>query len=127
MQYICWCSFVYGGYVSILIAPVFAMGDVGDIGRRAGMFITISSMGVLIGPPISGAINARTGGYTDVGYYAGMSLVTHFFCRSAAVSPPVLISLGLTRDDDLGGVMVLSTFLLVIVRYLQLGHLFGKV
>jgi len=35
--------------------------------------MTIMSFGALAGPPISGAINTSTGGYKDVGIYAGMS------------------------------------------------------
>ena len=53
------------------------MGEVNDIGRRTGMFLTVTSVGVLSGPPISGVINARTGGYTEVGYYAGESFVIY--------------------------------------------------
>ena len=52
------------------------MGEVDKIGRRTGMLLTFASVGVLTGPPISGAINARTGGYTKVGYYAGVSFAT---------------------------------------------------
>ena len=54
------------------------MGEVGDVGRRTGMFLTVTALGVLIGPPISGAINARTGGFKEVAYYAGESLVAAF-------------------------------------------------
>lgn len=85
-----------GAYVSLLVAPVFAMGEVGDVGRRTGMFLTVTALGLLIGPPISGAINARTGGFKEVGYYAG-------------------------------GTIIFSVLLLIIVRHLQLGRLFGKV
>ncbi|KIM56189.1 hypothetical protein SCLCIDRAFT_133204 [Scleroderma citrinum Foug A] len=67
-----------GAYVSLLVAPVFAMGEVGDVGRRTGMFLTVTALGMLIGPPISGAINARTGGFKEVAYYAGESLVAAF-------------------------------------------------
>lgn len=48
-----------------------AMGTAHDVGRRVGMAMTIFAMGALAGPPISGAINAGTGGYKAVGYYAG--------------------------------------------------------
>jgi hypothetical protein len=37
-----------------------------------GMVFTVCSIGALCGPPISGLIEARTGGYVAVGYYAGM-------------------------------------------------------
>ncbi|KAL4064203.1 major facilitator superfamily domain-containing protein [Scleroderma yunnanense] len=84
-----------GTYVSLLVAPVFEMGEVGDVGRRTGMFLTVATFGVLTGPPISGAINERTGGFKEVGYYAG-------------------------------GVIVFSVLLLIVVRHLLLGRLFGK-
>ncbi|KAI5988001.1 MFS general substrate transporter [Pisolithus marmoratus] len=51
-------GFASGTYVSLIAAPPMAMGDVGDVGRR--------------GTPISGAINARTGGFKDPGFYAGV-------------------------------------------------------
>jgi hypothetical protein len=35
------------------------------------MFMSILSIGALAGPPISGAISTATGGFKDVGYYAG--------------------------------------------------------
>ena len=47
------------------------MGDTEDVGRRLGMFMSILSIGALAGPPISGAISTVTGGFKDVGYYAG--------------------------------------------------------
>lgn len=51
-----------------------AMGTAHDVGRRVGMAMTIFAIGALAGPPISGAINASTGGYRAVGYYAGTRL-----------------------------------------------------
>ncbi|KAI6124764.1 major facilitator superfamily domain-containing protein, partial [Pisolithus croceorrhizus] len=60
-----------GTYVSLIVAPAMAMGDVSDVGRRVGMFLTIAALGTLVGTPISGAINARTGGFKDPGFYAG--------------------------------------------------------
>jgi MCP family monocarboxylic acid transporter-like MFS transporter 10 len=50
---------------------MMALGDCADVGRRTGMYLTIVSIGVLVGPPISGAINHSTGGYTGVGLFAG--------------------------------------------------------
>ncbi|KAI5985639.1 MFS general substrate transporter [Pisolithus albus] len=88
-------GFASGTYVSLLVAPPMAMGDLGDVGRRVGMFLTIAALGTLVGTPISGAINARTGGFKDAGFYAG-------------------------------GVVLLSVLLLLVVRHLQLGRLFGK-
>ncbi|KAI6040592.1 MFS general substrate transporter [Pisolithus marmoratus] len=88
-------GFASGTYVSLIAAPPMAMGDVGDVGRRVGMFFTIAALGTLVGTPISGAINAQTGGFKDPGFYAG-------------------------------GTVMLSVFLLLVVRYLQLGRLYGR-
>ncbi|KAI5983072.1 MFS general substrate transporter [Pisolithus albus] len=85
----------FGAYVSLIVAPAMAMGDVSDVGRRVGMFMTIAALGTLVGTPISGAINARTGGFKDPGFFAG-------------------------------GVVIFSVLLLFVVRYLQLGRLYGK-
>jgi len=54
-----------------LPAPMMALGESADVGRRTGMYFTIVSLGALAGPPISGAINHATGGYTAVGSFAG--------------------------------------------------------
>ncbi|CAL1705216.1 unnamed protein product [Somion occarium] len=64
-----------GVYVSLLAAPIMAMGEVHDIGVRVGMSMTILAAGALAGPPISGAINQATGGFTAVGYYAGSVVI----------------------------------------------------
>jgi len=62
-----------GAFVSLIGAPMIALGDSADVGRRTGMYLTILSFGSLMGPPISGAINRATGGYSVVGIYAGQS------------------------------------------------------
>ena len=57
--------------VTLVSAPMMALGECADVGRRTGMYFTVSSLGSLAGPPISGAINHHTGGYTGVGFFAG--------------------------------------------------------
>ncbi|KAF8921208.1 MFS general substrate transporter [Mucidula mucida] len=64
-------GFSSGTYISLLVFPIMSMGTNDDIGRRLGMFTSIIAIGALTGPPISGAINSRSGGYEAVGYYAG--------------------------------------------------------
>ncbi|KAJ3912664.1 major facilitator superfamily domain-containing protein [Lentinula edodes] len=68
-------GFASGVYVSCFLMPIYEMSDVHDIGRRTGMIMSIGAIGALLGPPISGAINTNTGGYTAVGYYAGSMIV----------------------------------------------------
>ncbi|KAG8218036.1 major facilitator superfamily domain-containing protein, partial [Butyriboletus roseoflavus] len=60
-----------GTYVSLCSLPAMSMGAVGDVGRRTGLFLSFAAFGALGGPPISGAINSATGGFKDVGWYAG--------------------------------------------------------
>jgi MFS family permease len=64
-------GFCCGAYVAILTNPVMNLGQEGDVGRRVGMYLTIMAVGALAGPPISGAINTSTGGFSFVGIYAG--------------------------------------------------------
>ncbi len=75
-----------GAFVSLIGAPMIALGDSADVGRRTGMYLTILSFGSLMGPPISGAINRATGGYSVVGIYAGQSPF-YFFSIPVPVSP----------------------------------------
>lgn len=63
----------------MLAAPLISMGETHDVGLRLGMFFTILAIGALAGPPISGAINDATGGFKDVGYYAG-TYSWHYGC-----------------------------------------------
>ncbi|KAF9518774.1 hypothetical protein BS47DRAFT_1325097 [Hydnum rufescens UP504] len=87
-------SIVYGAstgaYMSLMALPVAkpSMGGQGDIGRRTGMVFTVCSIGALCGPPISGLIEARTGGYIAVGYYAGsvtiLACILMFACKIVA-------------------------------------------
>ncbi len=60
-----------GAMVTLMGAPMMALGESTDVGRRTGMYFTIVSLGALAGPPISGAIYHTTGGYTAVGIFAG--------------------------------------------------------
>ncbi|KIN99867.1 hypothetical protein M404DRAFT_30126 [Pisolithus tinctorius Marx 270] len=80
-------GFASGTYVSLLLAPPMAMGDVGDVGRRVGMFLTIAALGTLVGTPISGAINARTGDFKDSGFYAGESPPIHYLSLFCCIPP----------------------------------------
>ena len=60
-----------GGFVSLLPVPTAGMGSIQDLGRRLGISMTFFSIGIVVGPPISGTIYTSTGGYEAVGYYAG--------------------------------------------------------
>ncbi|KAI8982815.1 MFS general substrate transporter [Trametes punicea] len=64
-----------GVYVSLLAAPAVRMGKTQDVGVRVGMSMTVVALGAVAGPPISGAINAATGGYKYTGIYAGTAVM----------------------------------------------------
>jgi len=64
-----------GAMVPLMGAPIMALGESADVGRRTGMYFTIVSLGALAGPPISGAIVHATGSYTAVGIFAGCSVM----------------------------------------------------
>ncbi|KAI9459461.1 MFS general substrate transporter [Lactarius psammicola] len=68
-----------GAMVTLMTVPIMALGESADVGRRTGMYLTIISLGLLAGPPISGAINHMTGGYTAVGIFAGCSVMAAVF------------------------------------------------
>ncbi|KIM89623.1 hypothetical protein PILCRDRAFT_191632 [Piloderma croceum F 1598] len=68
-------GFCIGTYNSLLTLPIISMGVSGDVGRRIGMFMSITAIGALVGPPISGTINSITGGYKWVGTYAGSTIM----------------------------------------------------
>ena len=59
-----------GAMATLIGVPMMTLGESADVGRRTGMYFTIVSLGALAGPPISGAINHSTGGYTAVGIFA---------------------------------------------------------
>ena len=71
--------------MSLLNAPFMEMGNPHDVGAKVGMGMTMIAIGAICGPPISGAINTASGGYTAVGYYAGsvviFSCVIMAWCR----------------------------------------------
>ena len=60
--------------MSLIGAPIIALGETGDAGRRTGMYFSVLCFGALAGPPVSGAIADVTGGYKAVGEYAGTFL-----------------------------------------------------
>ncbi|KAG2032195.1 major facilitator superfamily domain-containing protein [Suillus americanus] len=64
-------GFSIGAYISLYSVPAVAMGKMEDAGRRVGMFVSLTGIGSIAGPPISGAIYTATGGFVDAGYYSG--------------------------------------------------------
>lgn len=64
-------GFFSGTYITLLPAPLMAMGDMHDAGRRTGFAMTAIAVGAVAGPPISGALIRTAGGFHTVSYYAG--------------------------------------------------------
>jgi MCP family monocarboxylic acid transporter-like MFS transporter 10 len=65
-------GFCSGACVTLLPIALVAMGDMHDAGRRIGIAMTVIALGVVVGPPISGALVQISGGFTAVGCYAGI-------------------------------------------------------
>ena len=59
--------------VAIIIQPLARMGTIEYVGLRIGMALTLMTIGVVSGAPISGAILDTTGSFKNVGYYGGAS------------------------------------------------------
>jgi MCP family monocarboxylic acid transporter-like MFS transporter 10 len=64
-------GFCSGAYITLLPAPLLAMGDMYDAGKRSGIAWSAIALGAVAGPPISGAIIQTPGGFNTVSYYAG--------------------------------------------------------
>jgi len=62
-------------WVATFQLPLYDLGDIEDVGRRAGMMMTITSFGSVGGPPISGALIQATGGFAATGYFAGSMML----------------------------------------------------
>ncbi|KLO10562.1 MFS general substrate transporter [Schizopora paradoxa] len=68
-------GFASGAFVSLISAPMIAFGEVSDVGRRTGLYFSVLALAAVAGPPISGAINTATGGFHQVGIFAGTMVV----------------------------------------------------
>ncbi|KAG6911396.1 hypothetical protein DXG01_016493 [Tephrocybe rancida] len=63
-------GFTSGTYTSTFQMPAYVMGEIEDVGRRAGMVMTFAALGAIAGPPISGALRQASGGFAAVGLFA---------------------------------------------------------
>ncbi|KZV62163.1 MFS general substrate transporter [Peniophora sp. CONT] len=73
-----------GAFAALLAGPMMAMGPTEDVGRRTGMYYTIIAMGMLAGPPISGAIHDATKSYVPAAIYAGTAVLAGVGCLTAS-------------------------------------------
>ena len=89
-------GFASGCTLSIVAAMVAKLGHISKLGARTGALYAFSSVGVLIGSPIGGAIqNSQHGGYSGLIIFAGVALLigTGFavFSRVAQVGYKVMV------------------------------------
>lgn len=84
--------------MALVAAPAGEFGDTSDIGRRVGMLFTICSVGSLIGPPISGAIHDKYGGFEQMSIYAGKTVSYAFKPSIGFMSVYYFLALSRFRD-----------------------------
>ena len=69
-------GFASGCTLSIIPAMVAKLGKINQLGARSGALYAFSSVGVLVGSPIGGAIqNAQTGAYNGLIIFTGVALL----------------------------------------------------
>lgn len=96
IAFACFYGFFSGAFVAILpVAIVVLTPDLRKIGTRMGHAFFISSFGLLIGTPVSGAILSSTGKYLGVQLFSGILLIAtgcmFLASRSAKVGAKVLV------------------------------------
>jgi MFS family permease len=73
-------GFASGCTLSIIPAMVAKLGHISQLGARSGALYALSSVGVLIGSPIGGAIqNSQHGGYSGLIIFTGVALLIGTF------------------------------------------------
>lgn len=73
-------GFASGCTLSIIPAMVAKLGHISQLGARSGALYAFSSIGVLIGSPIGGAIQKdQHGGYSGLIIFTGVALVIGTF------------------------------------------------
>jgi MFS family permease len=70
-------GFFSGGFVSMPpVVMAYMTPDVRDLGTRLGQVFAVTSIGLLIGTPIGGAILSSTGGYLGVQLFTACCLIS---------------------------------------------------
>jgi MCP family monocarboxylic acid transporter-like MFS transporter 10 len=72
------CGMSAGAFVALIGAPATKMGGPTSVGERTGLLFSFTSLGALLGPPISGAIRKSSGNWQSVGNYAGTCALLQF-------------------------------------------------
>lgn len=96
---------------------MIALGGIGDVGRRTGLYMNVLAVGALLGPPISGAISEASGGYSAVGCYAG-KIFSLILCRQNTDAEQF-------HRIYTGSMIIVSAIAMSATKYLVLGNLTG--
>jgi MFS family permease len=73
-------GFASGCTLSIIPAMVAKLGNIKQLGARSGALYAFSSIGVLVGSPIGGAIqNSQNGSYSGLIIFTGVTLLVGTF------------------------------------------------
>ncbi|KAF8551015.1 MFS general substrate transporter [Imleria badia] len=64
-----------GAFVSLLPSVPIRLGRMEDAGSRVGMATTCILFGSAAGPPLAGLLHTMSGGFVDVGLYAGFVIM----------------------------------------------------
>lgn len=89
-------GFTSGCTLSIVPAMVAKLGNISQLGSRTGALYMLSSVGVLVGSPIGGAIQkSQHGGYSGLIIFCGVTLMVGTFfaalSRAALVGVKVVV------------------------------------
>lgn len=66
------CSISIGPFASLVSSPVLDLGERDQLGRRIGILMSMVGIAMLVGSPISGAVD-KSRGPIPMGLYAGMN------------------------------------------------------
>jgi MFS family permease len=78
-------GFFSGAFISLPPSSIASTtADMSRFGARLGMAVTCNGFGVLMGPPIAGAIIANGGGYVHAAVFAGIVVTVGGMCLGAA-------------------------------------------
>lgn len=98
------CSISIGPFASLVSSPVLDLGERDQLGRRIGILMSMVGIAMLVGAPISGAVD-KSRGPIAMGLYAGTNPWFSNLCRASEL---------LT-----GSMMLFGVILMTIVRHMK--------
>lgn len=100
-------SISIGPFASLVSSPVLDLGEKDQLGRRIGILMSMVGIAMLVGAPISGAID-KSRGPIAMGLYAGTNTRNSGSCNPSEI-------LILTT----GSMMLVGAILMTIVRHMK--------